>query len=489
LLHSFWFAPAIKTFTAVTELDPTCAMGHWGVAMSLLGNPFAWPPSPAALKDGWAAVEKAKAAGPKTAREQAYIAAIEAFYKDADTVDQRTRALAYEKALEYLVSLYPDDREASIFYALALNATALPTDKTYANQLKAAALLEKVFAEQPQHPGVAHYLIHSYDYPPIASRGLDAARRYAGIAPAAPHALHMPSHIFTRLGFWQESIDTNRASADAAREELSSTHQQGAGSYNALHAMDYMMYGYLQLGQEQAAQRLLAEIAAIQKLDVENFAAAYAFAAMPARYALERRQWAEAAALTLHPKDLAWNKFPQAEAVFVFARGLGAARSGNVAAARQDLDRLQALREAQLAAKQNYWAEQTEIQRRIVAAWVAYADGKPQEALEGMRAAVEREDATEKHPVTPGPLIPARELLGEMLLELNDAAQALQAFEALQQVEPNRFRGLYGAGRAAALAGERDKARTFYTQLVALAAHADGERPELTEARALLAQP
>jgi tetratricopeptide (TPR) repeat protein len=489
LLHSFWFAPAIKTFTAVTALDPTCAMGHWGVAMSLLGNPFAWPPSPAALKDGWAAVEKARAAGAKTAREQAYIAAVEAFYKDADTVDQRTRALAYEKALEQLVSLYPDDREASIFYALALNATALPTDKTYANQLQAAARLETVFAEQPQHPGVAHYLIHSYDYPPIAPRGLDAARRYAGIAPAAPHALHMPSHIFTRLGFWQESIDTNRASADAAREELSTTHQQGAGSYNALHAMDYMMYGYLQLGQEQAAQRLLAEIAAIQKLDVENFPAAYALTAMPARYALERRQWAEAAALTLHPKELAWNKFPQAEAVFIFARGLGAARSGQVAVARQDLDRLQVLREAQLAAKQNYWAEQTEIQRRIVAAWVAYADGKSQEALEGMRAAVAREDATEKHPVTPGPLVPARELLGELLLELNDAAQALQAFEASHQVEPNRFRGLYGAGRAAALAGDRDKARTFYTQLVTLAAQADGARSELTEARAFLAQP
>jgi hypothetical protein len=409
LRHSFWFAPAIQTLTAVTEFDPACAMGHWGVAMSLLGNPFAWPPSPAALKDSWAAGEKAKAAGAKTAREQLYIAAVEAFYKDAETVDQRTRTLAYEYAIAQLAGTYRDDREASIFYALALNATALPTDKKYTNQLK-AALLEKVFAEQPQHPGVAHYLIHSDDYPAIAPRGLDAARRYAGIALAAPHALHMPSRIFTRLGFWQESIDTNRASADTAREEPSTTHQQEAGSYNALHAMDYMIYGYLQLGQEQAAKRLLEEIAAIQKLDVEYFAAAYAFAAMPARYALERRQWAEAAALTLHPKELAWNKFPQAEAVFIFARGLGAARSGNVTAARQDLNRLQALREAQLAAKQNYWAEQTEIQRQGVTVWVAYADGKPQDALEGMRAAVAHEDATEKHPVTPGAYSPKPEL-------------------------------------------------------------------------------
>jgi hypothetical protein len=488
LLHSFWFAPAIKTFTAVTELDPACTMAHWGVAMSLLGPPFLWPPSSTALKDSWAALEKARAVGAKTPREQAYIAALAAFYKDAETVEHRTRALAYEQAMDHLARQYPEDREATIFYALALNATALPTDKTYANQLKAAALLEQVFTAQPQHPGVAHYLIHSYDYPPIAQRGLDAARRYASIAPSAPHALHMPSHIFTRLGLWQESIDTNHASAQAAREELLETHQQGAGSYNALHAMDYMMYGYLQLGQDREAKRLLDEIMAIQKLDVENFVAAYAFAAIPARYALERRRWAEVAALTLHPHSLAWHRFPQAEAVITFARGLGAARRGDIATARQDLDRLQALREAMLAAKQHYWAEQTEIQRRVVAAWLARAAGKNQEALEGMQAAADLEDATEKHPVTPGPLVPARELLGEMLLALNNPVQALQAFEASHQVEPNRFQGLYGAARAAEVAGEREKARTFYTQLVTLAAQTDSERPELVEARTFLAQ-
>lgn len=488
LLHSFWFAPAIKTFTAVTELDPACTMAHWGVAMSLLGPPFIWPPSSTALKDSWAALEKARAVGAKTPREQAYIAALAAFYKDAETVEHRTRALAYEQAMEHLARQYTEDREATIFYALALNATALPTDKTYANQLQAAALLEQVFTEQPQHPGVAHYLIHSYDYPPIAQRGLGAARRYASIAPSAPHALHMPSHIFTRLGLWQESIDTNHASAQAAKEELLETHRQGAGSYNALHAMDYMMYGYLQLGQDREAKRLLDEIMAIQKLDVENFVAAYAFAAIPARYALERRRWAEAATLTLHPRGLAWHRFPQAEAVVTFARGLGAARSGDIATARQDLDRLQALREAMLAAKQHYWAEQTEIQRRVVAAWLARAAGKNQEALEGMQAAADLEDATEKHPVTPGPLVPARELLGEMLLELKNPVQALQAFEASYQVEPNRFQGLYGAARAAEVAGEREKARTLYTQLVTLTAQTDSERPELVEARTFLAQ-
>jgi len=488
LLHSFWFAPAIKSFTAVTELDPTCAMGHWGVAMSVLGNPFAWPPSSKALKDGAAAVEKAKATGAKTPREQAYLAAIAAFYKDAETVDHRTRALAYEKAMEQLARQYPEDREATIFYALALNATALPTDKTYTNQLKAAAMLEKIFVEQPRHPGVAHYLIHSYDYPPLAQRGLDAARRYGSIAPSAPHALHMPSHIFTRLGLWQESIDTNRASTEAAKDELLETHQQGIGSYNALHAVDYMMYGYLQTGQDQEAKRILDEIKAIKKLDVENFPAAYAFAAIPARYALERGRWAEAAVLTLHPRDLAWDRFPQAEAVLTFARGLGAARSGDVAGARKDLDRLQALREAMLATKQNYWAGQAEIQHRVVAAWIALAEGRSQEALELMRAAADLEDSTEKHPVTPGPLAPARELLGEMLLELNDPAQALTAFEASHRVEPNRFRGLYDAARAAELAGQREKARTYYEQLIALSEKSDGERPELKEAKAFLAQ-
>ncbi len=488
LLHSFWFAPAIKTFTSVSTLDPTCAMAHWGVATSLLGNPFAWPPSPSMLKDGWAAVTQAKALNAPTPREQGYIAAVEAFYKDAETVEHRARALAYEQAMERLTQQAPDDREATILYALALNATALPSDKTYTNQLKAAALLEQVFKEQPQHPGVAHYLIHSYDYPPIAPRGIDAARRYAGIAPSAPHALHMPSHIFTRLGLWQESIDTNRASAEAAKEELLSTHAQGSGSYNALHALDYMMYGYLQLGQDSAAKRILDEILAMQKLDVENFPAAYALAAIPSRYALERRQWQEAAQLTLHPRELAWQRFPQAEAVLTFARGLGAARSGNVATARKDLERLQALRDTLQEAKQGYWAEQTEIQRRVVAAWLARAEGKLPEALEMMRAAADLEDSTEKHPVTPGALVPARELLGEMLVENNDLGAALHAFEASHKVEPNRFKGLAGAAQAAVRAGEREKARTLYTQLVTLAAKADGTRPELSEARAFLAQ-
>jgi tetratricopeptide (TPR) repeat protein len=477
LLHSFAFDASAKAFAAVAQQDASCGMAHWGVAMTRLGNPFNWPLGSQAIQEGWAAVEKAKAAGGKTPREQEYIAAIEVFYKDAEKLDHRTRALAYERAMEQLSRQHPDDREAAIFYALALNATALPTDKTYANQLKAAEILERIFAEQPNHPGVAHYLIHSYDYPPIAQRGLKAARLYAGIAPSAPHALHMPSHIFTRLGIWQESIDSNRASAASTK-----SHRE------KLHAMDYMEYAYLQLAQDQAAMRVLDDMYALEKINVEHFVSAYALAAIPSRYALERRQWSEAAALTLPRTDFPWDRFPQSEAVLVFARGLGSAHSGDVGAARKDLTRLQELREALAAAKLQYWQEQVDIQHQVVAAWIAFAEGKHQEALQLMRTAADRENASEKATVTPGPIIPARELLGDMLLALNEPQQALQAFEASLQIEPQRFWGFYGAARAAELIGDRDKARTFYTQLLALAAHADSERPVLTATKAFLAQ-
>jgi hypothetical protein len=477
LLHSFAFDPSAKAFAAVVQKDPSCGMAHWGVAMTRLGNPFNWPPAPQAIQEGWAAVEKAKAAGGKTPREQDYIAAIELLYKDAEKIDHRTRAIAYERAMEQLSRMHPDDREAAIFYALALNATALPTDKTYANQLKAAEILEPIFAEQPNHPGVAHYLIHSYDYPPIAHRGLAAARRYASIAPAAPHALHMPAHIFTRRGFWQESIDANRASAASTK-----SHRE------KLHAMDYMEYAYLQLAQDQEAKRVLNDMNALEKINVEHFVSAYALAAIPARYALERRQWAEAAALTLPHSDFPWHRFPQSEAVLVFARALGAARSGDVEAARKDLTRLQELRDALAAAKLGYWQEQVEIQHQVVTAWVTLAQGQGDDAIQILRTAADRENATEKATVTPGPIVPARELLGEMLLAENESQQALQAFEASMQIEPNRFWGLYGAARAAELAGDRDKARTFYAQLLALAERADGERPELAATRAFLAQ-
>lgn len=486
-LHSFWFPPAIEAFTEATELDPSCGMGHWGVAMSLLGIPWT-PPTSQTLADGWAAVEKAQAAGAKTPREQAYIAAITALYQDFDTVDHRTRTLAYEQAMQQLAEDYPEDIEAQIFYALALNITALPTDKEYANQRKAIEILEPIFAEQPNHPGVAHYLIHSNDYPILAGEGLDAALAYAEIAPAAPHALHMPSHIFTRLGYWQESIDTNLASANTAKAGLPKSDEQVISAGSVLHPMDYMMYGYLQLAQDGAAKAILDEINTIESVTVEDLGAAYALAAMPARYVLERGQWAEAATLTLHPQTFGWEKFPQAEASLAFARGLSAVRAGDVDAARQELEHLQSLHEALVTGSQAYWAGQVEIQSREVEAWIALAEGNDEGALALMREAVELEAATEKHPVTPGPIAPAHELLGEMLLALEQPAEALVEFEASLVTEPNRFRSLYGAARAAELAGETESARGYYEELVALAANADGERAEVAEAEAFLAQ-
>src|SRR5439155_1737044 len=369
LQHSFWFAESIKGFNAVAQADPSCGIAHWGAAVAFLGNPLAGPPVARGLQEGTAAVARAKAAGAKTQREQDYIAAIATFYTDADKVDHKTRAVAYEKAMEALAQKYPSDLEASIFYALALNATLNPSDKTYANQLKAAGILEKVFAVQPEHPGVAHYLIHSYDFPPIAQKGLPAARRYASIAPSAPHAQHMPSHIFTRLGYWPDSINA-------------------------------------------------------------------------------------------------------------FARGLGAARSGNVAAAKKEATRLESLAYALTTAKNAYWAEQAEIQKLAVNAWIARAEGRNDEALALIRQAADREDATEKHPVTPGAIQPAREMLAELLLDTGQAAKALAEFEASQKTDPNRLHGLAGAARAAEASGDKTKAKAYYVKLIELTKTADSERPE-----------
>jgi hypothetical protein len=474
LLHSFWYSAAVKAFSGVADADPGCAMAHWGVAMSGW-YPLWEPPSAGALKQGWTAVERAKAIGALTDRERAYVGAIEAFYKDADRLDHRTRALAYEAAMESLSQRYPDDREASVFYALALDATALPTDKTYAKQLKAGAILERVFAEQPQHPGVAHYIIHSYDYPPLATRALDASRRYATIAPSSAHALHMPSHIFTRLGLWQESVQSNLDSVVAARPD--------GDAQGQLHAMDYLVYAYLQLGQAGKAGGVVEAVRGFGKIERETAATAYAQAAIPARLALERRRWAEAA--TLEPPE---TRYIHVTGITYFARAVGAARGGDRVAARREVDRLQALREALVQAKQGYWADQVEVQRRAAAGWLARAEGKNDEAVTLLRSAADLEDSTEKHPVTPAPVLPAREMLGDLLLELAQARPALIEYEASLRREPNRFNGLHGAARAAELASDTTTAKQYYGQLVSLAAQADSDRPELVHARAFVAK-
>jgi len=485
LFHSFWFDPAKQSFSKVLQHDPECGMAYWGIAIMTMGNPFAWPPSQNALKAGAVALAGAYRVGAKTQRERDYIAALSVFFKDWETTDYRTRVAALEKAVEVLAGRYPDDLEAQVFYALILNVTALPTDKTFSKQLKAAAVLEPLFKKYPDHPGVAHYLVHTYDYAELAERGLPAARSYAKIAPSVPHALHMPSHIFSRVGLWPEMVESNRASYLAAKGELRETTLR-VGTYDALHAMDYLVFGHLQQAQDKAAKRLVDEVAAIRKVNVENFVAAYAFTAIPSRFALERGDWKQAAALTLSPPDLSWSKFSQAEAILVFARGLGAARTGNAAAARKDVERLQGLREAMTAAKMDYWVGQTDFQIRTVNAWIAYVENRHEEAVKLMREASELEEASDKHPVTPGNVVPCRELLGEMLMALNKPSQALVEFERSLKRDPNRFRGIYGAAHAAQVSGNRKAARGYYDRLRVLTADRDTERPEIIRARTFL---
>ncbi len=487
LFHSFWFGPAKKSFARVLEHDPACGMAHWGMAIMSMGNPFTWASTPAAAKAGAPAAAEALRVGARSQRERDYITALSALFKDWETTEFRPRALAFEQAMERLTRKYPKDEEARILYALALNVTALPSDKAATKQLAAAAVLEPLFKKHPRHPGVAHYLIHTYDYAELAGRGLPAARAYGTIAPSVPHALHMPSHIFSRVGLWPEMVEGNRASYLAAKAELDEG-TLGIGAYDALHAMDYMVFGHLQQAQDKAAKALVDEAGAIRKVNVENFPAAYAFAAIPARFALERGDWRQAAGLKLTPAELAWHKFPQSEAILVFARGLGAARIGELDAARRDVERLEALKATLTATKNAYWAGQTDFQIQTVNAWIALAEKRNELAVQLMRAAAEAEEASDKHPVTPGNVVPSRELLGEMHLALGQPAQALLEFERSLVRDPNRFRGIHGAARAAEASGNAGAAAKYYLKLLAMSAARDAERPELVQADAYLAR-
>ncbi len=450
LIHSFWYAEAEKSFRAAAAVDAECGMAWWGVAMSNL-HPIWAPPTPEELKIGKEASEKAKHLGAKTDREKALIGAIATFYADADKIDHRTRMQAYEKAMAAVARDHPKDREASIFHALALLGVAQPNDKAYAHQKQAAEILNRVLPEEPEHPGVAHYLIHSFDYPELAQLALPAARVYAKLAPGSPHALHMPSHIFTRLGLWDESIASNLASAEKAHNYVSKI-MPGAASFDELHAIDYLVYAYLQQGKIEEAKKLVDKVAAVRKVDnPSQFAAAFAVGAVPGRYALERRQWKEAAALTV-PAIIQWEKIPYAEANIHFARGIGAARSEQVAIARDAVSRLTSIRQTLLDQKNNYWADQVEIQRLSVAAWLARAEKNDVEALKHMRAAVDLEASTEKHPVTPGAIMPAREQLAEMLLQTGKREDAIAELQRVLRDAPGRRHAMALAKRAQATA-------------------------------------
>jgi hypothetical protein len=488
LLHSFAYEAAEKAFGEVAAADPSCAMAHWGVAMSLFhpvwaaANPTA-APSPADLQKGAAEVEKARTPGPATERERDYVAAVGAFYADAP--DYASRAAAFRRGMETVHTKNPKDREAAVFYALALLGTASPADKTYADSKRAAEILNRVLPEAPDHPGVAHYLIHSFDYPALAELALPAARAYAKIAPSAPHALHMPSHIFVRLGLWDESIAANSASADTARRLVAEAHP-GSASFDGLHALDYLEYAYLQTGRDADADRVLAEVRAVKALDVPNFAAAYALASVGARHALERRDWAEARALAVEPSWFPWARFPYAEANVHFARALGGARGGALEVAREALVRLDAIHDALVAAKDGYWAGQVDIQRRGARAWLAQAEGRHDEAVRLAREAADLEDATEKHPVTPGMILPAREILADLLMEGGDAKGALAEYEKVLGPVPGRYRSLAGAAAAADAAKDTTRAARHRRALAAQCAKADPPRAEVAKARAFL---
>jgi hypothetical protein len=481
LLHSFEFGASIRAFNDVLAADSSCAMAYWGIALSRWTNPMApGTRAPAQLQPGRQAAEAAvRASTHATPRERLYIAAVGQLYNDYEHLGQTARVAAYARAMADLVAKQPADTEAKIFYAIALTAAASPTDKTYANQLKAGGILEPIWVKQPNHPGLAHYIIHAYDVPALAPKAAAAAQRYAAIAPSAAHALHMPSHTFTRLGEWAQSIETNQRSIEVAIRD--------SAIGEALHASDYTAYAHLQLAQDSAAKTVLDRLPSLAARFNANAitgaapasAGVFALAAIPARYALERRDWRAAA--TLEPTASA---FPWTEAMVYFARALGASRIGDTAAARVAVDSLSVIHERLAATSESYWAEQVAIQQLGARAWLAFAQHHPDTALAQMREAGRREDATEKSAVTPGPLAPARELLGDMLMELQRPREALVEYRATLRKEPNRFRTLYGAMRAASLAGDRAAAKGYQTRLVKLCANADDPgRAELTDIR------
>jgi tetratricopeptide (TPR) repeat protein len=478
LLHSFWFPESIKTFESILARDPSCGMAHWGIALSNWGNPFGGLKQGRPIELTKASIDKALATGSPTPRERGYMKAVAQLVTASDPGSHAARIGAYETAMEQVSQDNPADTEARIFYALAVAQTAGPADKTYAKNLKAAGILEPLFEKMPTHPGLAHYIIHAYDAPPLAEKALVAARKYASLAPAIPHALHMPSHTFTRVGSWKESIETNKRSADAARKS------NGPGE--ELHALDYQTYAYLQIAQDKAAKAVVDHAVAVVG-GAEGAAAgaagagAFAVAAIPARYALERGAWAEAAALPVRPANTAYT-----EAITHFARAIGAARSGNPAAATADIDRLGALRDKLRDAKDVYWTEQVDIQRRVALAWQVFGQGRKDEGIAQLGAAADAEDATDKSAISPGPLAPARELYGYMLLEAGKPKEALVAFEATMKKEPNRFGGLNGGARAAAAAGDRAKATAYYKKLLDVAKGSNTERPELQQAKKYL---
>ncbi|HEY3660621.1 MAG TPA: hypothetical protein VGK91_05285 [Candidatus Udaeobacter sp.] len=503
LLHSFFYEEARRVFTSVAERDPKCPMAEWGIAMTWW-HPIWTPPNPDEMRAGKAAIQKALSMNAGSDRERGFITALNTYYDTADNlsaapvgqschgpVGPRDRVVAYEKAMRQLRDKYPDDFEVETFYAFAVLGVgyATPNDTSLSKQLEAAGILEKLWKQSPSHPGVVHYLIHSYDYPQFAQRGLTAAQTYNSIAPWVPHALHMPSHIFTRLGMWDESIAANQASAEASRAYAAMRHRDAAEA-EELHALDYLAYSYLQEAQDAEAKKIVEIAAKVKKTNPElEFSAAYALAAIPTRYAFERNDWTAAASLTI-PNLPHWSSFPFMEALIEYGHALGRAHTGDVEGARKAIARMQQLREATKDPKFDYFKSHLDLQMQAASAWVAATEGREKEAIDLLRRAADSEDILGKHPVSPGAFVPIREQLGSLLLEVGQSTEAQREFEAALKIYPGRFRGLYGAAQAAELAGDNENATRYYTKLAAQTSKAGGSRDELDHVREFLsAQP
>jgi hypothetical protein len=484
LLHSFVYDEAEKVFAKIIDETPDCAMAYWGVAMCNF-HPLWTPPTEAELEKGAKAIAVANTVNTKSTRESGYINAIGLFYKDWDKKDHHTRCIYFEKAMEQLYIKYPGDHEAAIFYAVALDAAAEPTDKTYSNQKKAGELLNALYKIEPNHPGIIHYIIHTYDYPGLAILALPAARKYAAVAPASAHALHMPSHIFTRLGLWDDDIHSNLQSISAAKCYAESADIPGHWD-EELHGLDYLTYAYLQKGDNTRAEEQVAYLKTIKAVYPANFKVAYAFAAMPSRYFLENKKWKEAASLQVQPANFSWNNFPWQEAIIHFTRLLGAVHTGKLDSAKSELNRLNQLHAALQKEKDWYKVKEIEIQIKTGEAWIQFASANKDSALYTMRLAANMEDSIDKHPVTPGEVLPARELLGDMLLQLKQTGEALTAYETVLKKSPNRFNSLYNAGVASEKLGDNPKTVFYFKQLLAVADNINSDRPELTEARSFL---
>ncbi len=499
LLHSFFYEEARRVFTSVAERDPKCAMAQWGIAMTWW-HPIWTPPTRDEMSAGKAAIQKAMAMSAGTERERGFITTLNVYYNTSDSstaaavgqschgpVGPRDRVIAYEKAMRQLRDKHPDDFEAQTFYAFAVLGVGYttPGDTSLSKQLEAAAIFEKLWKQNANHPGVVHYLIHCYDYPALAERGLPAAQSYASIAPWVPHALHMPSHIFTRLGMWDESIAANKASAEASRAYVAIRHRD-ATEAEELHALDYMAYSYLQEAQDAEAKKIVDIAAKVKNTNPElEFSAAYALAAIPTRYAFERNDWAAAANLSI-PNLPHWSSFPFMEALIEYGHALGRAHTGDLDGARKAIARMQQLRDATKDPKFDYFKSHLDLQMQAASAWVTASEGKKNEAIEMLRRAANAEDILGKHPVSPGAFVPIREQLGSLLLEVGQSKEAQREFEAALKIYPGRFRGLYGAARAAEQIGDKENASRYYAKLAAQTAKASGSRDELNHVREFL---